>query len=127
MMQNSLNNATTIWVCHYHAQHNIRALARRTHYNPTLKESWFFSPNTFSQNHPMFASSEVRRTTSDDTMFVLSSPFCAGQVWLLQSVAGIQPHPAVGTLLSLPPLFCPSESQNLFARGVKVDRTYPMV
>ena len=49
MMQNSIDNATTIW------------------------ESWFFSGNTFSHNHPMFASSEV---------------------WLMQSVAGIQPHPA---------------------------------
>merc|ERR1711865_614560 len=49
MMQNSIDNATTLW------------------------ESWFFSANTYSHNHPMFASSEV---------------------WLLQSVAGIQPHPA---------------------------------
>ena len=49
MMHNSVCNATTIW------------------------ESWFFSSNTFSHNHPMFSSSEV---------------------WLLQSVAGIQPHPA---------------------------------
>ena len=49
MMHNSVDNATTIW------------------------ESWFFSSNTFSHNHPMFASSEV---------------------WLMQSVAGIQPHPA---------------------------------
>ena len=39
----------------------------------TLWESWFFSDDTFSHDHPMFASSEV---------------------WLLQSVAGIQPHPA---------------------------------
>jgi|EP01049_Picozoa_sp_SAG25_P004594 alpha-L-rhamnosidase len=36
-------------------------------------ESWSFSDSTFSHNHPMFSSSEV---------------------WLLQSVAGIQPHPA---------------------------------
>merc|ERR1712028_102379 len=49
MMNNGFANATTIW------------------------ESWFFSDNTFSHNHPMFASSEV---------------------WLLQSVAGIQPHPS---------------------------------
>lgn len=49
MMNNAFANATTIW------------------------ESWFFSDNTFSHNHPMFASSEV---------------------WLLQSVAGIQPHPS---------------------------------
>ena len=39
----------------------------------TMWESWFFSDNTFSHNHPMFGSSEV---------------------WLLQSVAGIQPHPS---------------------------------
>ena len=49
MMNNQFANATTMW------------------------ESWFFSDNTFSHNHPMFGSSEV---------------------WLLQSVAGIQPHPA---------------------------------
>lgn len=49
MMDNAVDNATTIW------------------------EAWFFSDNTFSHNHPMFASSEV---------------------WLMQSVAGIQPHPA---------------------------------
>ena len=49
MMNNSFANATTLW------------------------ESWFFSDNTFSHDHPMFSSSEV---------------------WLLQSVAGIQPHPA---------------------------------
>ena len=48
MLNNPFGNATTLW------------------------ESWFFSDNTFSHNHPMFASSEV---------------------WLLQSVAGIQPHP----------------------------------
>jgi alpha-L-rhamnosidase len=39
----------------------------------TLWESWFFSDNTFSHNHPMFASSEV---------------------WMVQSVGGLQPHPA---------------------------------
>ena len=39
----------------------------------TIWEAWFFSDGTFSHNHPMFASSEV---------------------WLMQSVAGIQPHPA---------------------------------
>ena len=39
----------------------------------TMWEAWFFSSDTFSHNHPMFGSSEV---------------------WLLQSVAGIQPHPA---------------------------------
>ena len=49
MQNNPFANATTIW------------------------ESWFFSDNTFSHNHPMFSSSEV---------------------WLLQSVAGIQPHPS---------------------------------
>ena len=49
MQNNPFANATTIW------------------------ESWFFSDNTFSHNHPMFSSTEV---------------------WLLQSVAGIQPHPA---------------------------------
>ena len=49
MMSNAFANATTLW------------------------ESWFFSDNVFSHDHPMFASSEV---------------------WLLQSVAGIQPHPA---------------------------------
>merc|ERR1712050_515658 len=49
MMNNEFANATTIW------------------------ESWFASDNTFSHNHPMFASSEV---------------------WLLQSVGGIQPHPS---------------------------------
>lgn len=49
MMNNQFAKATTIW------------------------ESWFFSDNTFSHNHPMFGSSEV---------------------WLLQSVAGIQPHPS---------------------------------
>ena len=49
MQNNSFANATTIW------------------------ESWFFSDNTYSHNHPMFSSTEV---------------------WLLQSVAGIQPHPA---------------------------------
>ena len=49
MMNNEWTNASTIW------------------------ESWFFSDNTFSHNHPMFGSSEV---------------------WLLQSVGGIQPHPA---------------------------------
>ena len=48
-MQNAFANATTIW------------------------ESWFFSDNTFSHNHPMFGSSEV---------------------WLIQGVLGIQPHPA---------------------------------
>eukprot|EP00041_Stephanoeca_diplocostata_P037610 m.1430057 g.1430057 ORF g.1430057 m.1430057 type:complete len:1055 (+) comp25071_c0_seq3:71-3235(+) len=49
MMNNPFANATTIW------------------------EAFYFSDNTFSHNHPMFASSEV---------------------WLIQSVAGIQPHPA---------------------------------
>ena len=49
MMHNEVDNATTMW------------------------ESWFFSDNTFSHNHPMFGSSEV---------------------WLIQSVGGIQPHPA---------------------------------
>ena len=49
MLNNPFANATTLW------------------------ESWFFSDNVFSHDHPMFASSEV---------------------WLLQSVAGIQPHPA---------------------------------
>jgi len=39
----------------------------------TIWEAWFFSDSSYSHNHPMFASSEV---------------------WLLQSVAGIQPHPA---------------------------------
>ena len=39
----------------------------------TIWETWSFSDGTFSHNHPMFASSEV---------------------WLMQSVAGIQPHPA---------------------------------
>ena len=37
------------------------------------REWWIGIAGTFSHNHPMFASSEV---------------------WLLQSVAGIQPHPA---------------------------------
>jgi hypothetical protein len=49
MMHNEFANATTIW------------------------EAWFFSNNTFSHNHPMFASTEV---------------------WMQQSVLGIQPHPA---------------------------------
>eukprot|EP01065_Artemidia_motanka_P025898 TRINITY_DN30832_c0_g1_i1.p1 TRINITY_DN30832_c0_g1~~TRINITY_DN30832_c0_g1_i1.p1 ORF type:complete len:944 (+),score=232.22 TRINITY_DN30832_c0_g1_i1:49-2832(+) len=49
MMNNEYDNATTIW------------------------ESWFFSDNTYSHNHPMFSSSEV---------------------WMLQSLAGVQPHPA---------------------------------
>ena len=49
MMNNPFANATTIW------------------------ESWFFSDDTYSHNHPMFGSSEV---------------------WLMQSVLGIQPHPA---------------------------------
>ena len=49
MMNNTFANATTVW------------------------ESWFFSDNTFSHNHPMFGSSEV---------------------WLIQAVLGIQPHPA---------------------------------
>jgi alpha-L-rhamnosidase len=48
MMNNPFANATTIW------------------------ESFFFSDNVFSHNHPMFGSTEV---------------------WLLQSVAGIQPAP----------------------------------
>ena len=39
----------------------------------TLWESWFFSDNTYSHNHPMFASSEV---------------------WMVQSIGGLQPHPA---------------------------------
>lgn len=49
MMHNEYANATTLW------------------------ESWFVSDNTFSHNHPMFASSEV---------------------WLVQSIGGLQPHPA---------------------------------
>jgi len=49
MMNNPFANGTTMW------------------------ESWFFSDNVFSHNHPMYGSSEV---------------------WLLQSVGGIQPHPA---------------------------------
>jgi len=39
----------------------------------TFWESWSFSDSRYSHNHPMFSSTEV---------------------WLLQSVAGIQPHPA---------------------------------
>jgi len=39
----------------------------------TIWESWFLSDNVYSHNHPMFGSPEV---------------------WLLQSVGGIQPHPA---------------------------------
>ena len=39
----------------------------------TIWESWFFSDGVYSHNHPMFGSSEV---------------------WLMQSVLGIQPHPA---------------------------------
>jgi hypothetical protein len=49
MMSNDFANATTVW------------------------ESWFFSDDVFSHNHPMFGSSEV---------------------WLIQSLLGIQPHPA---------------------------------
>lgn len=39
----------------------------------TVWEGWYFSDNTLSHNHPMFSSSET---------------------WMLQAVAGIQPHPA---------------------------------
>jgi alpha-L-rhamnosidase len=39
----------------------------------TIWESFFFSDNVFSHSHPMFGSTEV---------------------WLLQSVVGIQPHPS---------------------------------
>ena len=49
MLNNNLTNATTIW------------------------ESWFFSDNTFSHDHPMFGSVEV---------------------YLMQGLGGIQPHPA---------------------------------
>ncbi|CAB9522605.1 K05989 alpha-L-rhamnosidase [Seminavis robusta] len=49
MTNNPFSNATTIW------------------------ESFFFSDDTYSHNHPMFGSTEV---------------------WLLQSVVGIQPHPS---------------------------------
>eukprot|EP00658_Telonema_sp_P-2_P055595 TRINITY_DN4418_c0_g1_i7.p1 TRINITY_DN4418_c0_g1~~TRINITY_DN4418_c0_g1_i7.p1 ORF type:complete len:942 (-),score=181.87 TRINITY_DN4418_c0_g1_i7:39-2864(-) len=49
MMKNQFANATTTW------------------------ESYFYSNNTFSHNHPMFGSYTV---------------------WLMQSVGGIQPHPA---------------------------------
>eukprot|EP00928_Gymnodinium_smaydae_P037929 TRINITY_DN26270_c0_g3_i1.p1 TRINITY_DN26270_c0_g3~~TRINITY_DN26270_c0_g3_i1.p1 ORF type:complete len:1010 (-),score=119.70 TRINITY_DN26270_c0_g3_i1:356-3385(-) len=49
MMNNPFANATTLW------------------------ESWFFSDNIYSHNHPMFGSSEV---------------------WLQQAVAGLRPHPA---------------------------------
>eukprot|EP00729_Bicosta_minor_P015712 gene15712-27472_t len=54
------------------ADGNMNDLAYETLTTPSYP-GWFFSSNTFSQNHPMFASSEV---------------------WLLQSVGGIQPHPA---------------------------------
>jgi len=49
MMSNPDANATTVW------------------------ESWFFSDNTFSHNHPMFGSAEV---------------------YLMQALGGIQPHPS---------------------------------
>lgn len=49
MMNNSDANATTVW------------------------ESWFFSNNTFSHNHPMFASHSL---------------------WMQQSLGGIVPHPS---------------------------------
>ena len=49
MMSNNDANATTVW------------------------ESWFFSNNTFSHNHPMFASHSL---------------------WMQQSLGGILPHPS---------------------------------
>lgn len=39
----------------------------------TIWESWFFSDNTFSHDHPMFGT---------------------GEVFLMQALGGIQPHPA---------------------------------
>ena len=49
MLNNEFANATTIW------------------------ESWFFSNDTYSHNHPEMGSVET---------------------WLMQALAGIQPHPA---------------------------------
>ena len=62
-----------------------------------------------------------------------SPAFCSDmslfQVWLLQSVAGIQPHPAVSTWLSFPSF---SVSKTLFgsytpfAKDLEVDRTHSL-
>ena len=84
MTQNEYVNATTVW------------------------ESWFYSDNEFSHNHPMFISSEQ---------------------WFIQSLAGLIPHPAAKGFNKVliqprPPLSMAKSAVNQMA---VVDLTYQSV
>lgn len=111
MMNNEIDNATTIWYVTLDAlggQPSIACLsdANLTDLPLSDRESWSFSDGTFSHNHPMYVPA-VLPNTMDAAACILMiahllclgnmidwSRFASSEVWLIQSLGGIQPHPS---------------------------------